>query len=287
MTAFVYFLPHATQPRFKIGKAVDLTARLRQLGMKFFDLAHCTAVRLTSEKDAENLERLLHRAFAQWRLAPAEVAAEEGGRTDGYTEWFQKTCFDRLGKLLEHTADLFTFTPIPAEEFSALIKPTSVREVRSASQEPAKQKGRKRRLSLEEQASQDALSVQQIQETVWAQMPILTALAECCDELEFVAQSAWYGELRGQGPGVHFAQVRELLNTMFEVSVDFANGGFRLFMDTELTGSPDLPEFSLRVGMRTPGGSGQGTWEDVAGEELAQLPFPIPGWLPEPAALAA
>lgn len=112
MAAHVYLLRHATEPRFKIGKANDLAARVLQLGRSQFNLLTSIAIEVESPEDATNLERLLHRAFRQHRLNPACSSTGwmypglAAGKHDGMSEWFSAACWERLQGLLSHLKDL-------------------------------------------------------------------------------------------------------------------------------------------------------------------------------------
>ena len=112
MAAYVYLLWHKSEPRFKIGKADNLAARVIQLGVKQFDLTRAEALEVDNCVSANNLERILHRAFRAHRLIPGETAPEScpglrKGRRDGDTEWFDEQCWDRLHLFLEQNQDLF------------------------------------------------------------------------------------------------------------------------------------------------------------------------------------
>jgi hypothetical protein len=126
MPSFVYLLQHASAPRFKIGKAVDIGARVRQLGLNRFDYAQSSALRVPSEADAFNLEKLLHRAFAKSRIASTDVVSGEGESSDGDTEWFCLSCRPRVESFLLANRDIFEFEPVPSAALISLVRPLAV-----------------------------------------------------------------------------------------------------------------------------------------------------------------
>lgn len=89
--AFVYFMQHASEPRIKIGKAVDIGKRWRTMGAEF-DLARSFFKPCASEQAAIELERRLHHAFRGQRVAVEKA--------DGYTEWFKEWVIDPVVELV-------------------------------------------------------------------------------------------------------------------------------------------------------------------------------------------
>jgi hypothetical protein len=99
----VYFVPHAAQPKFKIGKANDVLDRLESLGeLTDFNLEESLHIQLPSVKDARRVEKILHRLFKKWNLP-----IDKKNRYDGDTEQFELACFPRVVRFLNENADLF------------------------------------------------------------------------------------------------------------------------------------------------------------------------------------
>lgn len=84
----VYLLPHATEPRLKIGKADNVQSRANQIGKENFCLERGFVFELGSRRSAFNLERVLQRVFSQFHLPDISTAE------DGATEWFDLGCLD-------------------------------------------------------------------------------------------------------------------------------------------------------------------------------------------------
>lgn len=95
MASFVYVLMHQTGQRFKIGKAVDIGARARQLGLTRFQTQGSFALHFETEQRSLGAERILHRVFADWRCSPQEVAQADGAG-EGASEFFRVECYERL-----------------------------------------------------------------------------------------------------------------------------------------------------------------------------------------------
>jgi hypothetical protein len=106
MKSHLYLLAHTSGTRFKIGKANDIIERARCFGLGEIDWANSAGFALESPDVALHLERILLRAFTQWRLTPAEVLAA-GGKRDGATEWMRSDCWDRAEEFLTDVQDLY------------------------------------------------------------------------------------------------------------------------------------------------------------------------------------
>lgn len=106
MESYVYILAHATQPRFKIGKADDILLRAHRFDIATLDLLRSVGLLVSTEHAARNLERILLRVFKPWRLSPDAVLST-GGLPEGATEWFSDECRPRLESFLQSNADLF------------------------------------------------------------------------------------------------------------------------------------------------------------------------------------
>lgn len=105
MSAYVYIIPHRDESRIKIGKAVNVSARLGEIGAHIFALPHCLLLHFCNEKAARRAELILHRTFTHWRLDAGSVNAG-GKRRSGDTEWFDIACRDRLDQFLLANMDL-------------------------------------------------------------------------------------------------------------------------------------------------------------------------------------
>ena len=119
MPAYVYVLAHRTEPWVKIGRALDIKARAGSIGRDTFGMSRSTALECDTEARAARLERVLHRAFHDWRLDAAEI----GDRVpaNGHTEWFTDSCRARLDEFLRVSGDLFKAEPLAAERFATLV----------------------------------------------------------------------------------------------------------------------------------------------------------------------
>ena len=273
MSAFVYFLPHASEPRFKIGKAVDVAARLRQLGKQFFDLPRCTALQVSSDEEALNLERMLHRAFAQWRVPREAVAATEGVRTDGDTEWFHATCFERLGQFLDHSKDIFGFSRVDSREFAKMIAPTPG-ELGGEGQKHRKPRlSREERIAAAEVARQAAIPL--VKKAVHALLPHLNRLKELCCDLKFCRAT---GTLCGAVSGGNYEAAAETIHEMHGEILPIPNAGIWIINSYVISGG-DRAGATFSLFMMTPAGEyGELFWHNLVGAELALLPFDVPGW---------
>ncbi len=80
----VYILPHRSEPRFKIGKANDLSARIAQIGKKNeLDISKVFVLEAGSKERAFEIEKSLHRLFS-----PARLEGDRDAWGDGFSEWF-------------------------------------------------------------------------------------------------------------------------------------------------------------------------------------------------------
>jgi hypothetical protein len=99
---YVYLLRHASEPRFKIGKANDIYQRLSGIGgINEFDLERSLCVKCPTEVRVGKLERHLHHIFDEWRIKDVENIDYSG-----YTEYFKIECFERVVKYIRENADL-------------------------------------------------------------------------------------------------------------------------------------------------------------------------------------
>lgn len=109
---YVYLLQHATEPRFKIGKANDIKHRISSLGgREQFNLAKSLYLKLADSHHSIEIERMLHITFKKWNLPVKNIPYY-----DGYTEQFSMECFDLVVNFINNNYHLFTsegLQPIP------------------------------------------------------------------------------------------------------------------------------------------------------------------------------
>lgn len=93
-TCYVYLLVHQTENRFKIGKSIRPKSRIAQLPERTsLDWARSLQVKLPDARRASQVESMLHKALAEFRLQrlPWNGSAApwlEAHPWDGATEWF-------------------------------------------------------------------------------------------------------------------------------------------------------------------------------------------------------
>ncbi len=106
MESHVYFAPHKSENRFKIGKADDLVKRLGDLcaGNLFdLDLDRTFAIRTNTSHDAHQIEAMFHIALKKYRIA-SELCG-----VDGFTEWFSLDGYPKALELARFTHDSASF----------------------------------------------------------------------------------------------------------------------------------------------------------------------------------
>lgn len=102
MTAYVYLLAHATEPRVKIGRSNNPKRRIGDLGEGQFELSLSKIYRVESQAIARQLEHLLHQVFATFRLSRTDVnGGDDSVRQDGDTEWFHFHCMHQAVLVLD------------------------------------------------------------------------------------------------------------------------------------------------------------------------------------------
>jgi len=271
MTAFVYLLPHAEHSRFKIGKANELLARIRQLGSEQFDLAKSRALRVDSQDDAQNLERLLHRAFAKSRLPAEFVAEQEGYSRDGATEWFDNGCLERLDQFLHENADLLGFSLVSPEELSELLRP----RLRPPMLVKPKKSAGSSRMTAANRAERRIRDIAGAEAHAESLLPLLEALVEYCPGLRLNAGARGEATLVGFCDLAMEATVREYLEELFGQSYKYTTGCFRLAPSLMVCKGDSRFEFELSLAW--PGRLHESTYESGA-RRLAALPLAIPGW---------
>jgi T5orf172 domain len=112
--SFVYFLSHNSEPRFKIGKAKNVIARARALEISRFALRTSFALEMPTEEAAYNLERILHRTFAKWRI-PTSLIARSDPASDGHSEWFLSCSLALIQDFLTRNQGLLGFHYVAPE----------------------------------------------------------------------------------------------------------------------------------------------------------------------------
>ena len=99
--SYVYLVRHATEPRFKIGKADYPFLRSKSFGENL-DLESSLQIHLGHR--AYGIEKGLHAIFDAYRLPPVSA-------NDGATEWFQLECWDRCLAFFNQHNDLIGALP--------------------------------------------------------------------------------------------------------------------------------------------------------------------------------
>ncbi|WP_083211920.1 GIY-YIG nuclease family protein [Burkholderia sp. CCA53] len=106
MSAFVYVLMHRDGDRFKIGKAVNLSARIRQLSLPRFRPLGSFALEFDTERRAIEVERILHLTFQMWRCKTREIESIDR-LGEGASEFFSSGCYNHLVNFIKSSLDLF------------------------------------------------------------------------------------------------------------------------------------------------------------------------------------
>lgn len=112
VSSYVYFFAHKTKPLVKIGKANCWLSRAPNIGGgKFIDFKKSFVKKLSSEKDALDLEFMLHTLFEEKRKPLSD-------RGDGYTEWFCSSVMEQVFKLVRYLqkTDGVNLTPKPTKK---------------------------------------------------------------------------------------------------------------------------------------------------------------------------
>jgi hypothetical protein len=121
--AFVYLLPHAELPYFKIGVAKDIPNRFRQIRPGLYGLAVQSAQALETSTYSQSLalESVLHKVFAKWSIS-AGVAFSLDLPTEGGSEWFSQCCYARVCEFIEHLEDCVDYRHVSSREIAALFE---------------------------------------------------------------------------------------------------------------------------------------------------------------------
>jgi hypothetical protein len=267
MTAYVYLIPHTSDSRLKIGKAVDVIARARQLGMEQLCLSGATFIKLADEDAALGFEKTLHRSFSRWSIDPKQINPD-GHRHDGDTEWFSLDCQSRLMNYVSSNIDLFDANILDESDKKALID-AAHRAL------PKRAKGTPKKPIVE-------LTVDEINEISRNALDSvarqLTSLAKSSREIRLAGasvpnQMAVVGiALRGEEP-----RVKSLLESLFtdhDLKINRSFGRFVSSYDTI-----DNQEFTYRLTLAWPDPERQA--EHMIDEILGRIqnyPIPISGW---------
>lgn len=130
MSALVYLLKHHSQPRVKIGNTTDLRGRVGTLGVNRFDFSQSEVLLVEDKRAAENLERLLHRAFTKFHIEPRDLVLVDGESREGDTEWFHLRCKEPLSRFLELNQELLGHELVGSAELAAFLSPEAARASR-------------------------------------------------------------------------------------------------------------------------------------------------------------
>lgn len=135
--SYVYLVRHATEPRFKIGKADDPFLRSKSFGENL-DLESSLQIHLGHR--AYGIEKGLHAIFDAYRLPPVSA-------NDGATEWFQLECWDQCLAFFNQHNDLIGALP------GSIPKPAPTSVTVLTAEEKAER--RQRRLETERRRIQE------------------------------------------------------------------------------------------------------------------------------------
>jgi hypothetical protein len=268
MAAYVYILVHKDKPRFKIGKAVDIAARVAQLTYDELDFTKSLALEVADEAAAFNLERALHRCFDKWRLSADDMVELEGERFTGYTEWFRAECFDKLMAFVDQNTELFDYSLLNSAQLQLKM------DGATASDKPkATYAGRprvKREITPEDIAGAKAQTQ--------LLLPLLDRVVEHCESAEVTPIGPGARALVGTCKTEHAEAVRELLYELVDLGrYSYSLGFFAIFNGTT-TFSSDKGAFQFSISHIWPDFQDDGTPWRAAGETLAGHPLPVQGW---------
>lgn len=120
MSSHVYLLRHKSKSRFKIGKANDIIARARQIGLESIDFQRSVGLSVPTENEARYLERVLHLSFREARLDAQEVIMG-GDSTNGASEWFEMSSWARVLQFLQDNHDLHPHELVTGDLLAILL----------------------------------------------------------------------------------------------------------------------------------------------------------------------
>lgn len=282
MASYVYLLAHRTEPRFKIGKAININTRLQQLGRTQFDLSKSQALAVATETDSDNLERLLHRAFAQWRLDSDQVQVSEGTRLAGHSEWFHSECRERLQAFISANIDLLQCTMIESDALQVLVaesmKQSRASVVKTPEQlEYERQREEKRKKQLDAKQNRIARARDEFTRIINELPDVLNVLNELSLDLELVDSE--YRDtkyLAGCCAKSDWTDVEAVLKTLFDTPLRYDMGGANIFPCIEKVELDTTVRYKLSV--MWPAYSVASDILDEAILRLQTLPTSIRGW---------
>ena len=291
--AFVYILPHPVAPRFKIGKANHIPSRVRQIGVDQFDFSRSSALRVGTETDAYNLERMLHKMFGRYRVPEEDIIAFEGGRPDGASEWFDTSCEPRLTQFLSENADLLGFFRLEATEVQSLVKPAKaalLAEQRLASAQRAAsrnsdekfQKSQKKReatlartLRAREHQAEDIQAACALADAEF--LPAIRTLSAYCWPLLLQpSEDAGSASLVGQCDTNQPAELQRAFAALRKLS--FVGEGNRMNLTTHFSSCETPQGVSFHIRIVWPAGRSVTPLIDATRSRMASYPLDIPGW---------
>lgn len=268
MAAYVYILVHKDKPRFKIGKALDIAARVAQLTYDELDFTRSRALEVEDEAAAVNLERALHRCFDKWRLSADDMVALEGERFTGYTEWFRTECFDKLLNFVDQNTELFDYSLLSSTQLQQRMESATL-----AGKPKAAYAGRprvKREITPEDIAGAKAQAQ--------LLLPLLDRVVEYCESAELTPIGPGARALAGTCKIEHAETVRELLYELVDLGrYTYSLGFFAIFNGTT-TFSPNKRTFKFSISHIWPDADDKVTPWRAASETLAAHPLPVRGW---------
>jgi len=267
MAAYVYILVHKDKPRFKIGKALDLAARVAQLTYDELDLTKSRALEVLDEAAAFNLERALHRCFDKWRLTADDMVSQEGERFTGYTEWFRTECFDRLMSFVDQNTELFDYKLLSSAQLQKKVKATNLGKPKAT----YVSRPRVKRVITPEDIAGAKAQAQLLQ-------PLLESLLEHCDSAESVPYGPDGRALVGVCKIEHAETVRGLIEELLDQGrYKHSLGFFAIFSGATLVSAEDTLQF--KVSHIWPRDDAQESRPvRAAAQVLSELPIHLAGW---------
>lgn len=253
MPSYVYLLAHPTEPRFKIGKAININSRLQQLGRTQFDLSSSQALEVFTEAESDNLERLLHRAFSQWRLDSDVVHVSDGARLAGHSEWFHCDCKARLAAFINANMDLLQCRMIDSHELQELVAQSMKQSRATVAKTPAQleyeqQRDEKRKLKTAAKNAQLAKAREDFTQIINELPDVLNVLNELSQDLELGnSDHADIKYISGYCLRSDWSDVEALLETLFDTRLRYAMGGANIFSSIQKVELDDIVRYRLSV----------------------------------------
>jgi hypothetical protein len=267
MAAYVYILVHKDKPRFKIGKALDIAARVAQLTYDELDFTRSRALEVQDEAAAFNLERALHRCFDKWRMSAEDIVSQEGERFAGYTEWFRTECFDRLMSFVDQNAELFDYKLLSSAQLQTKMKPANSDKPKAAYVSRPRVK---RGITPEDIAGAKAQA--------HLMQPLLESLLEQCDSAEVIPYGSGWRALAGVCKIAHAETVRDLIEELLDQGrYKYSLGFFAIFSGATLVSTEETLQF--KVNHIWPHDDAQESGPArAAAQVLSELPIHLAGW---------